>query len=108
MNRRTQLEDMDFQLERQCFNLNPDWWKVIYKDRVIGTSGADEGIPLTEDDLDDLDRYMEEQERKYREFQQAQSHIDNTIYGTQRMSAGGDDWRDAYRQAPPLDWGPWQ
>jgi len=107
MNRRTQLEDIDFQLERQCFNLNPEWWKVIYKDRVLGESGVDDGIPLTENDLDDLDRYMEEQERKYRETQSQQQQIDTKIFGTHRMSAGADDWRDSYRQAQPLDWGPW-
>ena len=109
MNRRTQLEDMDFQLERQCFNLNPEWWKVIYKDRVLGESGVDDGIPLTADDLGDLDRYMEEQERKFREAQASSptAQIDNKIFGTHRMNAGEQDWRDSYRQAQPLDWGPW-
>lgn len=108
MNRRTQLEDMDFQLERECFNLNPEWWKVIYKDRVLGESGVDDGIPLTADDLDDLDRYMEEQERKFRETQTATQQIDSQLFGTHRMSAGESDWRESYRQAQPLDWGPWQ
>jgi hypothetical protein len=112
MNRRTHLEDMDYQLERQCFNLNPEWWKVIYKDQVVGDTGASEGIPLTEDDLDELDRYMEEQERKYREAQQAQQstaqQIDAKLFGTHRMNAGDNDWRDTYRQASALDWGAWQ
>lgn len=112
MNRRTQLEDMDFQLERQCFNLNPEWWKVIYKDRVVGPTGADEGIPLTENDLDELDRYMEEQERKYREAQeriQSQSQqVDSAVFGTHRMNAGADNWSSPYNQAAPLEWGPWQ
>jgi hypothetical protein len=70
MRRRDQQEDLDNELERQTLNLNPEQWVKLYRDRVLAGIATPDGegeVQLTEDDLDELDRFMEEQERAFRE-----------------------------------------
>lgn len=100
MVRRDKLEDLDMELERQTFNLAPDRWLLLYKDRMLGSAGDPDEVDLEIDDLADLDRYMEERER---EFQDA-------LTGTHSMSGASAqepiDWLSA-NQAEHLQWGPW-
>jgi hypothetical protein len=106
MRRRTEMEDLDVQLERECFNLAPDRWTQVYRDRILGTIDADDGgIPLTADDLDNLDRYMEEQERAFKQELQLQQ-----VLGTKRTMSGAQSSVDnrVTQQATPLSWGPWK
>ena len=104
------MEDLDAQLERECFNLNLDRWLLIYKDRMLGDlalSSDDEGTPLGADDLDELDRYMEEQERGYKnQVAQQEQRFQDTLYGRHTMSGAQApaDWR----ASPELDWSRWQ
>ncbi len=56
---------MNSVLEQQTFNLQPDRWTELYRDQLMASLGIanEEGeIPLTEDDLDELDRFMEKLE----------------------------------------------
>lgn len=100
MRRRTEMEDLDVQLERECFNLAPERWTQVYRDRILGAIDAnDGGIPLTTDDLDELDSYMEERERAFRQEQQLQQ-----VLGTKRTMSGA---QPSAQQAAPLSWGPW-
>ena len=108
--RRDKLEDRADFLEELTLNLNPDMWIKRYRDQVLGQMGMpnEEGeIPLTTDDIDGLDRFMEEQEKawiKERQFQK-------TLTGTSTMSGAQapGDWQQARAgQAAPLQWGPWQ
>lgn len=103
--RRDKLEDRADFLEELTLNLNPDMWIERYRDQVLGMPNEEGEVPLTEDDIDGLDAFMEEQERawvKERQFQQ-------TLNGTGTMSGAQapGDWQQA-RQAAPLAWGPWQ
>jgi hypothetical protein len=67
MVRREQLEDKESELERQTFNLYPQRWNELYRDQMLAEMGLpnEHGeIPLMEDDLDELDRFMEQLERQ--------------------------------------------
>ena len=113
MTRRTELEDMDQFLERQCFNLNPEMWANVYKDRVLGQLDSnDGGLPLTEDDLDDLDAYMRQQEESWQREHAQNQHIDNVLSGKHTMSGSQSPlvWSDieSGQQAQPSKWGPWR
>lgn len=107
LRRRTEIDDRDAFLERQCMNLNYELWLKIYAKDVLGDLTGGDEVELTVDDLDDLDKFWEEQERdvqdKERQFQQALS-------GTRTMSGAQTplDWRAMQQgQAEPLQWGPW-
>jgi hypothetical protein len=110
MDRRVQMEDLDTQLERQCFNLNLERWMVIYRDRILGSVGLtdeDGGTPLGADDLDELDAYMESQERSF--AAQQENRVQEILHGKHTMSGaqtGPTDWRTSREN--PLQWGPWQ
>lgn len=63
---RLEAEKTDRLLEQQTLNLNPEQWVKLYRNRLLGPAGPNPNeVPLTESDLGDLDRYMEEQERRY-------------------------------------------
>lgn len=122
MSRRTELEDMDSFLERQCFNLNPEMWTKVYKDRILGQLDAnDGGLPLTEADLDDLDSYMAQQEESWKSQHSQDQAISQVLTGKHVMSGGSPAaakqplvWGDiesgsvTNQQSQPLRWGPWQ
>jgi hypothetical protein len=96
------MEDLDFQLERETFNLAYDRWLLLYKDRVLGqVFNPDEAgeIPLDIDDLSELDRYMEEQERAYQAAASREENLQKILHGKRTMSGA---------QAEPLQWGPWR
>lgn len=88
MDRRTRIEDKDAELEQQTFNLMPERWVELYKDQLFGALGIanEEGeVPLTEDDLDELDKFMERLEKG------------------NRFSMSGADAPQEFRK----DWGSW-
>lgn len=65
MDRRTELEDRQADLEGQTFNLVPERWSQLYQDRaiseIVGSAGDGESsaeTPVT--DIDALDRWYEE------------------------------------------------
>jgi hypothetical protein len=67
MVRREQIEDTEAMLERQTFNLFPQRWNDLYRDQLlagVGMANEDGEIPLREDDLDELDKFMEQLERQ--------------------------------------------
>jgi hypothetical protein len=64
---RLEMEKTDRFLEQQTFNLNPEQWVKFYRNRVLKAVDDPNEIALTEGDLGDLDRYMEEQEKRYAE-----------------------------------------
>jgi hypothetical protein len=67
MVRREQVEDAEANLERQTFNLFPQRWSELYRDQLLaelGMPNEDGEIPLREDDLDELDKFMEQLERQ--------------------------------------------
>jgi hypothetical protein len=109
LNRRTQMEDLDVQLERECFNLNLERWMVIYKDRILGDlslSGDDGEVPVTVDDIDEMDRYFEEQERLFKlQAGQQEQRFQDTLTGRHTMSGAQApaDWR----ATEGLPWGRW-
>lgn len=77
-------------------NLNPDQWVLIYKDRMLGNIDADDGgIPLTVDDLDELDRYMTEQEQAWKD-QHNEQVFAQALTGKHTMTGA---------KAAPLVWG---
>jgi hypothetical protein len=103
LSRRREMEDRDSMLELQTLNLNPDMWVKLYRDRVMGALGVPTGedeVELTEDDMDDLDAFMDQQERDFVA----------PLLGRQSMSGaeGPNDWRNRFfkAQADPLQWGP--
>lgn len=109
MVRRTELEDVDNFLERQCFNLNPEGWVQFYKDRVLGNLDTnDGGLPLTEDDLDELDRYMAQQESAWRDSAASERNISNTVNGKHTMTGAKSPlvWGDIEQTGN--SWGPWK
>jgi hypothetical protein len=101
LERRIKQEDTDAMLERQTLNLNPEMWVKFYRNRVMNQLGVpdEEGVPVTEDDLDDLDAFMSQQEADF----QAQ------LTGTHTMSGGsaGGDFKSILAQGQPLAWGEW-
>lgn len=107
LERRIEMEDTDSILERQTLNLNPDMWVKLYKDRVYNELGVpvesgENEIQLTEDDLSELDRFMERQEAAFQR-DLAGKHTVSAAAG-----APSRDWRDVRSQAEPLSWGEWQ
>lgn len=64
MDRRTQLEDRQADLEGQTFNLVPERWTQLYQDRAVSEIvGLGEESSLGEtpvNDIDALDRWYEE------------------------------------------------
>lgn len=104
LSRRIEMEDRDSMLEIQTLNLNPEMWVKLYRDRVMGALGMPEGeeeLELTEDDLDGLDAFMDQQERDFM----------SALGGTHSMTGAdtsGNDFaaRYAKAQADPLQWGP--
>ncbi len=66
MDRRHRLEDKNAELEQQTYNLFPDRWADLYKDKLLAELGLPNGegeIPLQEDDLAALDKFMDQLER---------------------------------------------
>jgi hypothetical protein len=88
MDRRDRGEEVQAQLEQQCFNLAPERWAIIYREKMLGELGEGE-IPIGADDLDELDKFMEDQEAR---FQQALNA---------RHTASLNN------QVEALSWGPW-
>jgi hypothetical protein len=67
LSRRIQVEDKNSELEQQTFNLVPERWVELYRDRLLGELGLpdeDGEIQLQEDDLDELDKFMAKLESK--------------------------------------------
>jgi len=75
MDRRTQLDDMQAELEHQCFNLFPERWGSLYREQMlpgvsssdgtpVSVSSASDEIPVT--DPADLDAWYENLERQRR------------------------------------------
>jgi len=73
MDRRTQLDDMNAELEHQCFNLFPERWGALYREQMlpgvagpkgVSVSSAADEIPVT--DPDELDSWYENLERQRR------------------------------------------
>ena len=63
MDRRHRLEDKNAELEQQTYNLFPDRWADLYKDKLLAELGLPNGegeIPLQEDDLAALDKFMDQ------------------------------------------------
>ena len=65
MDRRTQMEDRQADLEGQTFNLVPERWTQLYQDRaiaaIVGEAGEDSPVGETPvSDIDALDRWYEE------------------------------------------------
>lgn len=62
LNRRTELEDRQAELETQTFNLFPERWGQLYQDKTLSAlgefSGEDFESPVT--DLDALDQWYEQ------------------------------------------------
>lgn len=84
--------------------LNPDNWVRFFRDKLLQmeTPLGEGESELTEDDMSELDRFMEDQEQAWKDsFQQ-------TLGGTHTMSGAQApvDWRQM--NAQPLQWGPWQ
>lgn len=85
MDRRDRIEDKNAELEQQTFNLMPERWVELYRDSLLGALGIanEEGeVPLTEDDLDDLDKFMERLEKNNR----------FTMTGAETASDFRDEW----------------
>lgn len=110
MVRRTETEDKESFLEHQCYNLNPDSWLALYKDKMLGQLDAnDGGIPLTEDDMDDLDRYMEQQERAWvKQEQKIQDTIGGKHVMTGSQAAANAPLVWGQGQPDGQVWGPWR
>lgn len=100
------MEDTDSILERQTLNLNPDMWTKLYRDRVYDELGvpitSEEEIELTENDLSELDKFMDAQEAQF----QANLLGKHTMTGA--STTPNQDLRSALDQAEPLSWGEWQ
>lgn len=67
MERRVSLEDKTSELEQQTYNLAPERWVDLYRDQMmakLGIANEDGEVPLQEDDLEDLDKFMEKLERQ--------------------------------------------
>jgi hypothetical protein len=61
LDRRTQAEDRQADLESQTFNLVPERWSQIYQDRALMEVTGPDGEPETPvTDIDALDRWYEE------------------------------------------------
>lgn len=61
LNRRTELEDRQAELETQTFNLFPERWSQLYQDKTlaaIASMSEDTEVPVT--DLDALDQWYEQ------------------------------------------------
>jgi hypothetical protein len=62
LNRRTQMEDRQIELETQTFNLFPERWSQLYQDKTLAAialaAGEEVEAPVT--DLDALDKWYEE------------------------------------------------
>jgi len=62
LNRRTELEDRQAELETQTFNLFPERWGQLYQDKTLAAvaeaSGEEAEAPVT--DLDALDQWYEQ------------------------------------------------
>ena len=98
LDRRMTGEDLQSKLEQQTFNLAPDRWELIYKDKIlgaIGLSGDDGEIQIGVDELDELDQYMDQQEQKFQEV----------LGGTHGLR--GDGLVDYREHADRLVWGEW-
>ena len=102
LERRIKMEDTDSILERQTLNLNYDMWVKLYRNRVMNQLGVGDPneMPVTEDDLDELDAFMAQQEEEF----QAQLNGKRTMSGAQSPN----DFRSILGQTEPLSWGPWQ
>ena len=102
MVRRQEMDDLDAELERQCFNLAPERWVQVYKDRIEYEYEDESGeTNIGIDDLDELDRFMAQQEQSYREEQFLQQTLTgkHTMNGSQVPSEWPTD---------PGQWSAWQ
>jgi hypothetical protein len=115
LRRRTELEDREILLERQCQLLNPEVWAIVYQGKLMSQLGlsADEGEgELTEDDIPDLDAFMAEQERQWVTEQTQEQKFQEALTGTRTMTGAQAplDWREiqSTSQAAPLQWSNWQ
>lgn len=102
-----EMEDTDSILERQTLNLNPDQWINLYRDRVYNELGVpvekgEDEIELTEDDLSELDKFMDLQEAQFQAALQGRHTVGATTTEPE------PEWYDVHAQADPLQWGEWQ
>ena len=63
MDRRQQMEDVESQLMQQTFNLFPERWTELYRDEIFGYAPQEDEIPVTENDLDQMDAFLAQQEQ---------------------------------------------
>jgi hypothetical protein len=100
MTDRMKMEENDAFLERQTLNLNYEAWTRLYRDRIMRQLGVDESgepeIEVTPDDLDELDRFMAQQEADF----------SSSLAGKHSMGGGARAF-DFTAQAEPLAWGDW-
>lgn len=88
--------------------LNPEMWVRIYKDKILGDLVTPDGegeMPVTEEDMADLDRYMEQQEQAWKKEHEFQQIISGQTKRTMSGATTPLDWPQM--QAEPLQWGPW-
>ena len=67
LTRRVQLEDMRAELIQQTFNLFPERWGELYRAEVfneLGIADESQAIPVTEDDLDEVNDFLARFESK--------------------------------------------
>lgn len=64
MDRRIINEDKQFDLEQQCWHLNPERWTALYYDNYFGNVAAGEDMDVPVTDLDEIDRFMASLEGK--------------------------------------------
>lgn len=88
LDRRTQLEDRQAELENQTFNLFPERWTQLYQDKTMASLGIEleDGFaeePVT--DIDALDQWYE-----------------------QMVAQGGKQFMNAGSQDAAEEWGGWQ
>lgn len=102
LERRIKMEDTEAILDRQTLNLNPEMWVKLYRNRVMNQLGVGDPneLPVTEDDLNELDAFMAQQEADF----QAELNGKHTMSGAQSP----DDFGSFFGQAEPLQWGAWQ
>jgi hypothetical protein len=109
LRRRTEFEDRDNLLEMQTMYLAPDNWVRFFKDRLMNELQIADGegeVDITEEDLSELDRFMEGQEAAWKKEQEFQQMIQGGVTRTMSGAQVPLDWRQM--NTPAQQWGPWQ
>ena len=87
LNRRTELEDRQAELETQTFNLFPERWSQLYQDKTLAEIAAATGedyaeMPVT--DIDALDQW----------YEQMVSRGGSAVLSGSSLPQGADQWGD--------------